>query len=110
IWGSGIDPQPRNARISFDTPPAPYPVTLATIVVSGPAQEAVRAAYAAALTATTATTYARGVPATLRGASGATALGSPLGHAPSRQRSPPRRRAAASCRDLRAGACGNASR
>src|SRR5437762_12870889 len=48
------------------------------------------------------------LPISLRGASGATALGSPLGHAPSRQRSPPRRLAAASCRDLRAGACGNA--
>lgn len=36
ISGSGIDPRPRAARISFDTPPAPYPVTLATIVVSGP--------------------------------------------------------------------------
>ena len=35
ISGSGIDPRPRNARISFDTPPAPYPVTLATVVVTG---------------------------------------------------------------------------
>jgi FtsP/CotA-like multicopper oxidase with cupredoxin domain len=35
VSGSGIDPRPRQARISFDTPPAPYPVTLATIVVSG---------------------------------------------------------------------------
>lgn len=35
ISGSGIDPQPRNARISFDTPPAPFPITLATVVVSG---------------------------------------------------------------------------
>jgi FtsP/CotA-like multicopper oxidase with cupredoxin domain len=39
ISGSGIDPRPRQARISFDTPPAPYPVTLATIVVSGPLRD-----------------------------------------------------------------------
>lgn len=39
ISGSGIDPQPRPARISFDTPPAPYPTTLATIVVSGPRKD-----------------------------------------------------------------------
>jgi FtsP/CotA-like multicopper oxidase with cupredoxin domain len=35
VSGSGIDPRPRQARISFDTPPAPYPVTLATVVVAG---------------------------------------------------------------------------
>lgn len=34
ISGSGIDPAPRQARISFDTPPAKYPTTLATIVVT----------------------------------------------------------------------------
>ena len=39
VSGSGIDPRPRQARISFDIPPAPYPITLATVVVSGPSLE-----------------------------------------------------------------------
>jgi FtsP/CotA-like multicopper oxidase with cupredoxin domain len=35
VSGSGIDPAPRNARISGDFPGPTYPVTLATIVVAG---------------------------------------------------------------------------
>ncbi len=37
VSGSGIDPRPRMARISFDIPSSPYPIALATIVVSGAA-------------------------------------------------------------------------
>src|SRR5687768_6612315 len=36
VSGSGIDPRPRQALISLDTPALRYPVTLATVVVSGP--------------------------------------------------------------------------
>ncbi len=35
VSGSGIDPAPRNARLSADLPAATYPVTLATLVVTG---------------------------------------------------------------------------
>jgi FtsP/CotA-like multicopper oxidase with cupredoxin domain len=35
VSGSGIDPAPRNARLSGDFPAPTYPVTLATIIVSG---------------------------------------------------------------------------
>jgi FtsP/CotA-like multicopper oxidase with cupredoxin domain len=35
VSGSGIDPAPRNARLSGDFPAPTYPITLATIVVSG---------------------------------------------------------------------------
>jgi FtsP/CotA-like multicopper oxidase with cupredoxin domain len=35
VSGSGIDPAPRNARMSGDFPSPTYPVTLATIVVAG---------------------------------------------------------------------------
>ncbi|HEV8307236.1 MAG TPA: multicopper oxidase family protein [Methylomirabilota bacterium] len=36
ISGTGIDPAPRNVRFSFDLPNPTWPVTLATIIVSGP--------------------------------------------------------------------------
>lgn len=37
ISPSGVDPQPRTSRIGFDFPTPTYPVTLATVVVSGDA-------------------------------------------------------------------------
>jgi len=39
VSGSGIDPAPRNVRFSFDLPNPTFPVTLATIVVSGPPRD-----------------------------------------------------------------------